>query len=124
LQHFLKALDLVHKQHPEYDVVYANAANFFIDRSEFEKAFQLAAEAAKRNPNSARNFFLTGKALVKLEKHDISIRWFQRAAELDPTYTEPRYWLAQVYRKLGKMEEAGRELEKFRELSKAPKIKR
>jgi tetratricopeptide (TPR) repeat protein len=124
LQHFLRALDLVHKQHPEYDVVYANAANFFIDRSEFEKAFQLAAEASKRNPNSARNFFLTGKALVKLEKHDLSIRWFQRAAELDPTYTEPRYWLAQVYRKLGKKEEADRELEKFRELSKAPKLKR
>jgi tetratricopeptide (TPR) repeat protein len=124
LKHFLRALDLVHKQHPEYDVVYANAANFFIDRAEFEKAFQLAAEAAKRNPDSARNFFLAGKALVKLEKHDLSLRWLKRAAELDSTYTEPRYWLAQVYRKLGNKEEANRELEKFRELSKAPKLKR
>ena len=106
IRHFVKALDLVHKQHPEYDAVYANAANFFLERSEFQKAFQLAAEAAKRNPASARNFFLTGKALVRLEKQELSVRWFREAAALDPTYSEPHYWLANVYRKLGKPEEA------------------
>ena len=46
LRHFLKALDLVHKDHPEYDTVYANAAIFFTERGEFQKAFQLGAEAA------------------------------------------------------------------------------
>jgi tetratricopeptide (TPR) repeat protein len=124
LKHFLRALDLVYKDHPEYDTVYANAANFFIDRSDYEKGFQLAAEAAKRNPSSARNFFLTGKALVKLEKADLSVRWLKQAAELDPNYTEPHYWLAQVYRRLGQKEDADRELRKFRELSKTPKSKR
>ena len=124
LRHFLKALDLVHKQHPEYDTVYANAANFFLERNDFQKAFQLGAEAAKRNPRSARNFFLTGKALVRLEKPELSIRWFREAATLDPTYSEPHYWLANVYRKLGKTEEANQALTKFRELSKAPKVKR
>lgn len=124
IRHFLKALDLVHKKHPDYDVVYANFANFMLDRSEFEKAFQLAAEAAKRNPLSARNFFLTGKALVKLEKPELSIRWLKESARLDPTYTEPHYWLAQVYRKLGRQEEANQEFAIFRELSKAPKLTR
>ena len=124
IRHFVRALDLVHKAHPEYDVVYANFAYFLLERSQFEKAFQLAAEAAERNPRSARNYFLTGKALVKLEKLDLSIRWLEQSAQLDPTYTEPRYWLAQVYRKLGKHDEARRELEIFRELSKAPKLKR
>jgi len=124
VRHFMRALDLVHKAHPEYDVVYANFASYLLDRSEFEQAFQLAAESAKRNPRSARNFFLTGKTLVKLERYELSIRWLQKAAALDPTYTEPRYWLAQVYRRLGKHDEARRELEAFRELSKAPRLKR
>lgn len=124
LRHFLKALDIVHKDHPQYDTVYANASNFFLERGEFQKAFQLGAESAKRNPLSARNFFLTGKALVRLDKQELSIRWFKEAAALDPTYTEPHYWLANVYRKLGKSDEANQELETFRELSKAPKTKR
>lgn len=124
IQHFSKALALVHKAHPEYDTVYANASNFFFERGEFEKAFQLGAEAAQRNPKYARNFFLTGKALVKLEKQELSIRWFKQAAELEPTYKEPHYWLATVYRKLGDTEQAARALEKFRELSKLPAAKR
>ena len=124
LKHFLKALDIVHKAHPEYDTVYANAANFFLDREQYDKAFQLGAEAAKRNPSSARNFFLTGKALVKLDKQDLSVRWFKQAADLDPTYTEPHYWLAQVYRKLGQNEEADQELKKFKELNAKPRSKR
>lgn len=124
LRHFLKALDLVHKDHPEYDSAYANAANFFMGRNEYTKAFQLAAEAAKRNPGSARNFFLTGKALASLEKDELSVRWFQKAAELDPNYSEAFYWLAKAYRKVGKEEEAKAALDRFKELSKGPKVRR
>lgn len=124
MQHFLKALELVHEKHPKYDTVYANAANFLLDRQQYEKAFQLAAEASQRNPGSARNFFLTGKALVKLDKEELSIRWLKQAAELDPLYSEPHYLLAQVYRKLDRPGEANAELEKFRELSKTPRVRR
>jgi tetratricopeptide (TPR) repeat protein len=124
VKHFLKALDLVYKAHPEYDTVYANAANFFLDREQYQKAFQLGMEAAKRNPSSARNFFLTGKALVKLEKQDLSVKWFKQAADLDPAYTEPHYWLAQVYRRLGQIDDADRELQKFKDLNAKPRTKR
>lgn len=65
LRSFFKALDLVIKDHPNYDWAHANLADFFLRRNEHEKAFQLAAEAAKRNPASARNCFLTAKALVR-----------------------------------------------------------
>ncbi|MGH9630663.1 MAG: tetratricopeptide repeat protein [Bryobacteraceae bacterium] len=124
LRHFLTALKLVHKDHPEYDVAYADAAHFFLDRGEHEKAFQLAAEAAERNPSSARNFFLAGKALVKLDKAGLSVRWLKQAADLDPTYAAPRYFLAQVYRRLGRAEEAVRELETFEKLKKMAPSKR
>ncbi len=49
LRHFLKALDLVYKDHPEYDWAHANLAEFYLKRDQYEKAFQLAAEAAQRN---------------------------------------------------------------------------
>jgi tetratricopeptide (TPR) repeat protein len=121
LRHFLKALDLVHKDHREYDAAYANAAEFFLDRGEFEKAFQLAAEASERNPNAARNFFLTAKALARLERSDLAIRWLQQCADLDPNYQEAHYWLFQLYRKAGKSEEAQTALRKFKELSGKPR---
>jgi tetratricopeptide (TPR) repeat protein len=124
LRHFLKALELVHKDHPGYDSAYANAANFFLGQNDYTKAFQLAAEAAKRNPGSARNFFLTGKALASLDKNELSVRWFRQAAELDPNYSEAFYWLSRVYRKVGKEAEANAALERFRELSKSPKVRR
>lgn len=124
LKTYFRALDLVYKDHPEYDWVYANLANFFLGRGQNEKAFQLAAEAAKRNPKSARNFFLTGKALSKLDKTEQSVRWLQQAERLDPDYPEPRYLLAQIYRKQGKTEDADRELKSFRELNGKPRPRR
>ncbi len=124
LKYYFQTLDLVYKDHPEYDWVYGNLANFYLRRGENEKAFQLAAEASKRNPNSARNFFLTGKALSKLDKTEQSVRWLQQAERLDPEYPEPRYLLAQIYRKQGKTEEAERELNTFRELNRKPRARK
>ena len=104
--------------HPEYDWAHANLADFFLRRNEYEKAFQLATEAAQRNPGSARNCFLTGKALVRLDKHDLSVRWLERAVEIDPDYTEALYVLGQTYRKLGREADARRLLARFAEASK------
>ena len=119
LKAFFKTLDLVQRDHPKYDWAYANLADFFLRRNENEKAFQLAAEAASRNPGSARNCFLTGKALVHLGKQDLSLRWLERAVELDPRYTEALYLLGQTYRKLGRQADAARALERFKEASKS-----
>lgn len=121
LRSFFRALDLVMKHLPDYDWAHANLADFFLRRSEYEKAFHLAAEAARRNPESARNCFLTAKALVNLDKLDLSLRWLEQAVKLDATYPEPRYLLAQVYRKLGRKEDADRELAAFQEISKKPR---
>ena len=118
LRSFFKALDLVTKDHPEYDWAHANLADFFLRRNEHEKAFQLAIEAAKRNPSSARNCFLTAKALVRLDKQDLSLRWLERAVQLDPQYAEALYLLGQTYRKLGRDAEAVETLARFEAASK------
>ena len=124
LKHYFTALKLVYKDHPEYDWVYGNLANFYLRRDENEKAFQTGAEAAKRNPERARNFFLTGKALQRLGKNPESIRWLEQAVKLDPKYPEPRYLLSQAYRKAGRKADADRQLEEFRVLNEAPRPKR
>ncbi len=118
LKSFFKALDLVMKSHPDYDWAHANLADFFLRRQQFEKAFQLAAEAARRNPTSARNMFLTGKALVKLDKHDVSLRWLEQAVKLDPAHSEAWYVLSQTYRKLDRKEDADRALDRFKKTQK------
>ena len=124
-RHYLKALSLVYKDHPTYDVVYANFAELLIKLGNAQRAFDLAAEAAQRNPGERRNFFLAGKALALLGRSDLSVKWFQQAIALDPDYPEPHYQLSQAYRKLGRSEDADRELQAFQAASaRAPKERR
>ena len=124
-QHYLKAIALVHKDHPKYDVVYANFADLLLRLGNFKQAFDLAVEAAERNPADPRNFFLAGKALVQLEKADLSVRWFEQAIALNPDYPEPYYLLARAYRRLGRTADAERALKSFQAASaRAPKERR
>jgi tetratricopeptide (TPR) repeat protein len=125
IRYYLKAIDLVHSGHPKYDVVYANLADLMLKVGEDRKAFDLAAEAAQRNPDDARNLFLAGKALVKLEQLDVSLKWLERAIALDPSYPEPHYLLAQALRRLGRSEEADRALKGFQQArARAPAVRR
>jgi Flp pilus assembly protein TadD len=121
----LKAISLVYKDHPEYDVVYANFADLLIKLGNFQRAFDLAAEAAQRNPGEPRNFFLAGKALAQAGRSDLSVRWFEQAITLDPDYPEPHYLLSQAFRKLGRPADADRELKSFETATaRAPKERR
>ena len=124
-RHYRKALDRVHKDPPTYDCPYANLAIWMINRGEYKKAFDLGVEASRRNPSSARNFYLTAKALSYLDQLDLSIKWLKQSIGLDPDYPEPHYLLARLYRKKGLQDEAQREFKAFRELaSKRPRLRR
>ena len=120
LRHFFRALDLVKDAHRDYDWAYANLAEFFLKRAQFVKAFPLAVEAAERNPNAARNFFLAGQALVKLGQFQNSLRWLKRAVELEPAHAEAHFQLAQALRRLDRNEEAKLHLDTFQALKARP----
>lgn len=124
LKHFFRALDLVKTAHPDYDWAFANLADFFLRRNQYEKAFQLASEAARRNPQGARNFFLTGKALTSLGKDDLSLRWLRQAVTLDPEYGTAHYLLAQTLKRLGQDEESRKHLEIFKKVNANPRSRR
>lgn len=121
---YSKAIAIVAQKQPKYDWPYANLASLLINREEPRRGFDLAVAAAERNPSSARNFYLAGKALTRLDQWDKSIRWLQQSASLDPQYPEPRYLLGQVYRKLGRTEDSKREFAAFEKLRAAQPARR
>jgi tetratricopeptide (TPR) repeat protein len=122
---FLEAIKLVEKDVPAYDWPYANLADLLLRRNEPQQAYQAATEAARRNPNSARNFYIGGKALWKLDRGDDALKWLERSAQLDPAYPDPLYLLGQVYVKLGDRDKGKEMLERFRVVkAKAPKTRR
>lgn len=125
LKDYLKALEMVYKDHPEYDTVYSDLAEFMLKQGDSQRAFNLAAEAASRNPRSPRAFYLAGKALME-SNHDVaSLRWLKRAAQIDPAYPEPHYLMARIYKKQGNNGEANAEANVFKTLNEnAPKVKR
>ena len=114
-RYFLTAIKLVEKTHPEYDTAYADLAELLLKTGDSKKAFDAAAMAANRNPASARNFYLGGKALEQLGKTDLAVNWLQRSAALDPSYPQPLYVLALIYHKLGKEQASAEARKKFRE---------
>ncbi len=125
VRHFLTAIKMVEKDHPDYDWAYANLASLLLEKGDTQQAFAAASKAADRNPLSARNFYIGGKALCKLEKTDLCMNWLERSVSLDPNYPDPLYLLAKVYGQLGQEQKAKQTLEKFREVkAKAPAVRR
>jgi tetratricopeptide (TPR) repeat protein len=124
IRHFLTAIKLVEKDHPDYDWAYANLSDLLFKNGDVEKAYAAASKAANRNPLSARNFYLGGRALHGLGKNDLALNWLQRSAALDPNYAEPHYLLARIYHKLGEAEKAEAARQKFLELKARTPSKR
>jgi tetratricopeptide (TPR) repeat protein len=124
-RHFLTAIKLVENDHPDYDSAYANLADLLLENNDFEKAFAAASKAADRNPYDARNFYLGGKALYRLQKTELSLNWLQRSVALDQNYPEPLYLLSKVYAQLGQEEKRKEMLDRFREVkARVPQTRR
>jgi tetratricopeptide (TPR) repeat protein len=125
VRHFLTAIKLVEKDHREYDWAYANLAELLLETGKPQKAYDAAAIAADRNPNSARNFYIGGKALEELGKTQLAVNWMQRSAALDPSYPEPWYRLSLLYSRLGDQAKAQEARATFEQLkAKAPRKRR
>jgi predicted Zn-dependent protease len=80
--------------------------------------------AANRNPQSARDFYLGGKALWKLGKPALSLNWLERSSSLDPKYPEPLYLLARIYHQLGQEQKSEQARKRFSELQAYASTKR
>ena len=117
MAHYRRAMELSAGANPPYDWVYGNMSNLMHKAGDYKNAFQFGAEAAHRNPKSARNFFLTGRALGKLERWELAAKWLGQSVDLDPLYAEARYQYSQALRKLGRAAEADAQLAAFRKMT-------
>jgi len=115
-RYFLKAIELVEKDHPEYEWPYINLADLLLKTGDPRRAFDAASKAVNRNPMSARGFYVGAKALNHLEKIELSLNWAQRAVSLDATLSEAWYLLGADYRKLKQNDKAEEAQAKFLEL--------
>jgi tetratricopeptide (TPR) repeat protein len=125
MEAYLRSIALTKSKNQDYDWAHANLAELLMRENENRQSFNLAVEAAQRNPQSARNFYLAGKALFRLGQVEKCPRWLEKSAELDPSYPEPWYLLGQVYRRLNREAEAEKARQRFLTLkAKAPDKKR
>ncbi len=124
IRHFLAAIKLVEKDHPEYEWPYTNLADLLLKNGDAQRAFDAASKAANRNPMSARSFYVGAKALDRLGKPELAANWLERAVSLDSTSSEAWYLLARVYRKLEQNDKAEAAQEKFRELKAKEPVRR
>ena len=111
--YFLGAIKLVEKDHPEYEWPYINLADLLLKKGDPQRAFDAASMAAKRNPLSARSFYTGAKALDQLDKADLALNWTQRAASIDPDYSDAWYLMARLHHKLGQEAKASEARQKF-----------
>ena len=110
IRHFLTAIKLVEKDHPEYDWPYANLADLLVRQERDQEAYQAATIAAKRNPYSARNFYLGGKALSKLGRPEDAIKWLERSTPLTRIIRSRSICSASCIRRPGKSRRPARYL--------------
>jgi tetratricopeptide (TPR) repeat protein len=72
--------------------------------------------AALLDPASARAFAMIGQMHAALGRDEAALRMLQRAVELDPEHLEARYALSRTLLRLGRAEDARRELLVFEQL--------
>jgi tetratricopeptide (TPR) repeat protein len=73
-------------------------------------------ESLRYDPAFAQAHYHLGVLLEKRQKPLEAIQALDQAGALDPSYPEPHYALARIYRKIGEREKADRSLKTFLKL--------
>lgn len=75
-------------------------------------------DAIAHDPHSAKAHYQLGRLLEKEAKFAEAVDLLNTSAFLDPSYPDPHYLLARIYKRLGKADLANAEVGKFLELQK------
>lgn len=94
-----------------------------IETRKTDQALPYALEAAKMRPNSFHAHFYLGRLFIAAGQLAPACHELETARDLSPSNTEVRYILATQYRRMGRTDEAHRELKKFESLKKLETVK-
>ena len=102
----LKEISLVVSNNPDSWRAQSQYANLLTARGEFKKAIDACKKALALQPMSAQLHQLMGGAYAELGEHELAIREFNRASELDENHIPAKIGVAKIYMKQGNLGEA------------------
>ncbi len=109
----LRETDEVLKLEPNSAAAYFIKGSAYLRLLNFEEAAKALENANKIDPGETATFFQLGRARLGLQQWEAAIAAFREGLRMDPNrlHAGPRYLLAQALIRVGRQEEATRELQ-------------
>lgn len=79
-----------------------------------QKAYEEFARAVELQPEDSDAKLELAKSLIEMDQTDKALTLLEETVQLEPTYAIAHYRLGTLYRKVGRMEEAKREMELYK----------
>jgi len=95
-----------------------NLGLLYMRRDRLDEAERLFRESLEGDPRFAQGHYQLGVVLEKKGRPAEAVQELEQATGLDPSYPEPQYALARLYRRSGDAEKADRALAAFQKLKK------
>lgn len=104
---------------PDHIPALVGLAAIYLKRQEPAPALEYAQRAVKAGPRDFSARLILGRVLLAKEEPGAAAAELEQAAKLGPASADARYSLASAYSRLGRKEDAARELAEFRRLQSA-----
>ena len=116
LQTYRQAIEIAEQQALKTETPFLYLARLLISLQQFEQSLPPLKRAVNINPKSPEALTLLGRSLSQLKQHEAALELLLEAVKLSPQDKSPHYLLMGIYQKLGKADEAQREMQIFRAL--------
>jgi tetratricopeptide (TPR) repeat protein len=107
-----RALELA----PRHILALVGLASIYLKREEPDEALKYANRAVEASPADFSAHLALGRALLAKEDPTGAAAALERAVKLSPDSVDARYSLASAYSRLGRKDDAARELAEFKRL--------
>jgi tetratricopeptide (TPR) repeat protein len=106
---------------PDHIPALVGLATIYLKREELNEALEYAKRAVQARPDDFSGHVVLGRVLLAKEDAAGAAVELEQAVKLTPASVEARYSLASAYSRLGRKEEAARELAEFKRLQNLAK---
>jgi tetratricopeptide (TPR) repeat protein len=103
-------------QNPQDEKSICRLAEIDAQRGNLQKSVDQFSSAVKLQPNDADAKLGLAKALIQMDQVDKALPLLEQAVQEEPTNAIAHYRLGMLYRKNGRMEDAKREIETYKQL--------
>lgn len=116
IETYRQAIEITEQQSLKSEMPFLYLARLLVSLQQFEPSLPALKRAVIINPKSSEAFALLGRVLGRLEQYAEARLALEEAIRLTPHEKTSHYLLMGIYQKLGKADEAQREMQIFRAL--------